>query len=231
MSCLTSNGGNGAMKRRQGARGRKRDELPLLGIAARRALSGSITSRQGRSVSTNGRRNVVNTVVNKYANRRTSFFKSVRPQKASTQKAGIKCHESLWDKDGRLFRKGDIISITDSKDGLEYFGQIRTLISNQLGERFAALIWLVPTDSARDSHQFDAKNFVHVLSDSGMYPLGICKFVQHSPLLPAYFLDWKPHSEVEKRLREELEERVRSANTLSTTLSSFDDRILPSNSS
>ncbi|VDK86211.1 unnamed protein product, partial [Onchocerca ochengi] len=167
----SSNGNSGISKRKPITRGRKRDDLPSLGIVARRAASRYGIPRQNKNPSVNGRRIGINTVINKYASRRTSFFKSVRPQKAPSQKAGLQCHDALWDKCERLFRTGDIISVTDKDNNLPYFAQIRALLCNHLGERFAALTWLVPTELADDAHQFDAEHFVHALSDSVMYPL------------------------------------------------------------
>lgn len=38
------------------------------------------------------------------------------------------------------------------------------------------LFRLVPTELADEVHQFDAENFVHVLSDSVMYPLEVLVF-------------------------------------------------------
>ncbi|EFO14802.2 hypothetical protein LOAG_13713 [Loa loa] len=221
----SSNGSSGTLKRKQITRGRKRDDLPSLGIVARRAASRCGLSRQSKNAAISGRRIGINMPVNKYANRRTSFFKSVRPQKATSQKAGLRCHDALWDKCERLFRKGDIVSVTDNSNSLCYFAQIRALLCNQLGERFAALTWLVPTESADEAHQFDAEHFVHALSDSVLYPLEVCTFVQHAPLLPGYCHDWKPRSIVEKKLHEQLEERVRSINTISTKLIAFDEKI------
>ncbi|KAL3989423.1 hypothetical protein ACH3XW_27615 [Acanthocheilonema viteae] len=224
----SSNGNSGISKRKQITRGRKRDDLPSLGIVARRAASRFSISRQNKNVSLSGRRVGMNTLINKYANRRTSFFKSTRPQKATSQKAGLRCHDALWDKCERLFRTGDIVSVTDKDNGLCYFAQIRALLCDQFGERFSALTWLVPTESADEAHQFDAENFVHALSDSVIYPLEACTFVQHIPLLPGYFHDWKPRSLVEKKLHEQLEERVRSINTISSKLIAFDEKIPPS---
>uniref|UniRef100_A0A915PYW7 Uncharacterized protein n=1 Tax=Setaria digitata TaxID=48799 RepID=A0A915PYW7_9BILA len=94
----SSNGNNGISKKKQITRGRRRDDLPSLGIVARRATSRYGLSRQSKSASVNGRRIGINTVINKYANRRTSFFKSMRPQKAISQKAGLRCHDALWDR-------------------------------------------------------------------------------------------------------------------------------------
>ncbi|VDK75136.1 unnamed protein product [Litomosoides sigmodontis] len=221
----SSNGSSSVPKRKQVTRGRKRDDLPSLGIVARRAASRYSISRQSKNISTSGRRTATNMLINKYASRRTSFFKSTRPQKATSQKAGLRCHDALWDKCERLFRTGDIVSVTDKDDGLCYFAQIRALLCNQFGERFSALTWLVPTESADQPHQFDAENFVHVLSDSVMYPLEVCTFIQHAPLLPGYYDDWKPRSVVEEKLREKLEERVRFMNTISSKLIAFDEKI------
>ncbi|KAK6112220.1 hypothetical protein QQG55_46840 [Brugia pahangi] len=220
-----SNGNGGISRRKQIMRGRKRDDLPSLGIVARRATSRYGLSRQNRTVTVSGRRIGINTPINKYANRRTSFFKSIRPQKATSQKAELRCHDALWDKCERLFRIGDIVSIIDKDDGLCYFAQIRALLCNQFGERFAALTWLVPTESADEAHHFDAEHFVHALSDSVMYPLEVCTFVQHAPLLPGYCHDWRPRSLVEKKLLEQMEERVRSVNTIPTKLIAFDEKI------
>ncbi|CAG9536658.1 unnamed protein product [Cercopithifilaria johnstoni] len=226
----SSNGSSGILKRKQITRGRKRDDLPPLGVVARRAASRFSMLRQNKNISISGRRVGMNTLVNKYANRRTSFFKSNRPQKATSQKAGLRCHDALWDKCERLFRTGDIVSVTDKDNGLCYFAQIRALLCDQFGERFSALTWLVPTETADEAHQFDAENFVHALSDSAMYPLEVCTFVQHAPLLPGYCHDWKPRSLVEKKLHEELEERVRSINTISSKLIAFDEKIPSSKS-
>uniref|UniRef100_A0A0R3RM11 BAH domain-containing protein n=1 Tax=Elaeophora elaphi TaxID=1147741 RepID=A0A0R3RM11_9BILA len=262
----SSNGSSGISKRKQITRGRKRDDLPSLGIVARRAASRFSISRQNKNVSIRllahgdwtickgfvdvlavskysrnvttgknhfsrknycfGRRIGINIPINKYANRRTSFFKSTRPQKATSQKAGLQCHDALWDKRERLFRTGDIVSVTDRDNSLCYFAQIRALLCDQFGERFAALT-LVPTELADEAHQFDAEHFVHALSDSVMYPLEVCTFVQHTPLLPGYCHDWKPRSLLEKKLLEELEGRVRAINTLSTKLIAFDEKIPP----
>lgn len=41
----------------------------------------------------------------------------------------------------RLFRTSDIVSVTDKEDGLCYFAQIRALLSDQFGKRFAAFTW------------------------------------------------------------------------------------------
>ncbi|MCP9257436.1 hypothetical protein DINM_000584 [Dirofilaria immitis] len=164
--------------------------LPPIGIVARRAISRYGISRQNKNASSN------------------------RPQKATSQTAGLQCHDALWDKCERLFRTGDIISVTDKDNSLSYFAQIRTLLCNQLGQRFAALTWLVPTESADEAHQFDAEHFVHALSDSVMYPLEVCTFVQHAPLLPGYCHDWKPRSLVEKKLHEDLEKRVQIADSV-----------------
>ncbi|KAM3728847.1 GATA zinc finger domain-containing protein [Dirofilaria immitis] len=210
----SSNGNGCILKKKQITRGRKRDDLPPIGIVARRAISRYGISRQNKNASVNGRRTGINTLINKYASRRTSFFKSNRPQKATSQTAGLQCHDALWDKCERLFRTGDIISVTDKDNSLSYFAQIRTLLCNQLGQRFAALTWLVPTESADEAHQFDAEHFVHALSDSVMYPLEVCTFVQHAPLLPGYCHDWKPRSLVEKKLHEDLEKRVQIADSV-----------------
>uniref|UniRef100_A0A1I8EIT4 Uncharacterized protein n=1 Tax=Wuchereria bancrofti TaxID=6293 RepID=A0A1I8EIT4_WUCBA len=67
---------------------------------------------------------------------------------------------------------------------------------------------LVSTESADEAHHFDAEHFVHALFDS------VCTFVQHAPLLP-----------VEKELHEQMEERVRSVNTIPTKLTAFDEKI------
>lgn len=43
------------------------------------------------------RRTLANTLINKYANRRTSLFKLNRPLRAPRRKATIRTHDSIWD--------------------------------------------------------------------------------------------------------------------------------------
>lgn len=215
---------SGSLKRKPLTRGRRRDDLFSLGIVARRAVSQFSNLKQNRSTSSS-RRIGLNLPINKYASRRTSFFKSMRPQKAPSQKAGIRCYNALWDKSQCLFRKGDIISVTDENDNLPYFAQIRALLSDQFGDRFAALTWLVPTTSAIEPHQFDPEHFVHAVSDPMLYPLEVCTFVQHAPLIPRYCRKWHPRTETEKNLLDELNERNQSINTLHTNLIAFDEKV------
>lgn len=221
-----NSGSNGGSKRKQLNRGRRRDDLPSVGIAARRASSRCGASRHCKNGPNSGRRTLSNMMINKYANRRTSFFKSVRPLKAPDHKAGIRTNDALWDRCGRLFRAGDIVSITDKEDGLPYFAQIRALLSNQLGDRFAALTWLVPAKSAEEAHHFVAEQFVHALSDSVLCPLEVCTFMQHAPVHPNYRRGWNFRSITEKKLREEMDRRVRSVNATSTKLIAFDENVL-----
>uniref|UniRef100_A0AAF5Q5L6 Uncharacterized protein n=1 Tax=Wuchereria bancrofti TaxID=6293 RepID=A0AAF5Q5L6_WUCBA len=157
---------NGGISRKQN----KRSKLPSLGVVARRATSRCGLSRQNRTVTVRYRA----TNWYKYANRITSFFKPIRPQKQ-----GLRCH--------------GIVAIIDKDNGLCYFAQIRALQCNQFGERFVSLIWLVSTESADEAHHFDAEHFVHALFDS--------------------------------ELHEQMEERVRSVNTIPTKLTAFDEKI------
>uniref|UniRef100_F1L552 GATA zinc finger domain-containing protein 1 n=1 Tax=Ascaris suum TaxID=6253 RepID=F1L552_ASCSU len=202
-------------------RGRRRGELHSVGIAVRRASARSAArfAKAGTSV----RRTLANTLINKYANRRTSLFKLNRPLRAPRRKATIRTHDSIWDIEGRLFRLGDIVSILDEEDGLPYFAQIRGIITDWHGEQYVVLNWLIPMDTAFDVHQFDAEHFVHAISDETFYPLEVCTFVQTTPELPAYQREWTPRACAEEQLRRELGDRLANLRAIASERLKFMD--------
>lgn len=55
---------------------------------------------------------------------------------------------------------GDIVRITDSEDGNDYFAQISELIVNNFAEKFAMVVWLTPK-VAISTRNFDSKNYEH----------------------------------------------------------------------
>uniref|UniRef100_A0A915CFZ8 BAH domain-containing protein n=1 Tax=Parascaris univalens TaxID=6257 RepID=A0A915CFZ8_PARUN len=210
-----------AAKKKTTSRGRRRGELHSVGIAVRRASARSAArfAKAGTSV----RRTLANTLINKYANRRTSLFKLNRPLKAPRRKATIRTHDSIWDIEGRLFRLGDIVSILDEEDGLPYFAQIRGIITDWHGEQYVVLNWLIPLDTAFDVHQFDAEHFVHAISDETFYPLEVCTFVQTTPELPAYQREWTPRACAEEQLRRELGDRLANLRAIASERLKFMD--------
>ena len=204
---------NGGKKKN--AKPRRREDLYATGIVARRALARNATkvSRFNGSF----RRTLGNTVVNKYANRRTSFFKVSRPMKAPKRKSTTRTHEQFYDEEGRLFRVGDIVSLLDEEDGAPYFAQIRGLVTDIYGEKKAALNWLIPLKSASDEHYFDAQNFVHGISDSELYPIEVCCFISNAPDLASYRKTWSPKECIKEQLKFEMEERMRDLQAVASS--------------
>ncbi|VDD93128.1 unnamed protein product [Enterobius vermicularis] len=182
------------------------EKLYTTGIVARRnsARNAARASKFGSGF----RRSFGSIVINKYANRRTSIFKSNRPMKAPKRKSTAQTHEQFYDQEGRLFRVGDIVSLVDEEDGAPYFAQIRGLMTDTYGEKKAALNWLIPLKSASDEHYFDPHNFAHGISDAELYPIEVCCFVSNVPDIAAYKRIWSPRECVEQQLRFEMEERL-----------------------
>lgn len=218
-SCATSSSHNAVKKR--SAKQRRRDELYSTGIIARRtsARNAARTSR----FNANFRRTLENTVINKYANRRTSLFKSSRPMKAPKRKSTTRTHEQLYDQEGRLLRVGDIVSLVDEEDDAPYFAQIRGLITDTYGEKKVALNWLIPLKSASDEHYFDAQHFAHGMSDSELYPIDVCCFVSNAPDLAPYKKVWSPRMCIEEQLKFEMKERMRDLQAVASSKLRFLD--------
>uniref|UniRef100_A0A0N5AKU5 BAH domain-containing protein n=1 Tax=Syphacia muris TaxID=451379 RepID=A0A0N5AKU5_9BILA len=208
----TSLHGNG--KKKNGKQ--KRHEEPhSTGIVARRTYARN-AARMAK-FNSNFRRTLENTVVNKYASRRTSLFKSSRPMKAPKRRATVRTHQQLYDQEGRLFRVGDIVSLLDEEDGMPYFAQIRGLVTDSYGDQKVALNWLIPLKSASDEHYFDPNHFAHGISDPEFYSINDCCFICNAPDLPAYRKEWTPRECAEEQLKYEMEERLRDLQAVASS--------------
>nr|CAD2148656.1 unnamed protein product [Meloidogyne enterolobii] len=105
----------------------------------------------------------------------------------------------------RNFQIGDIVRITDSTDGEDYFAQIIQLMVDEYSQGFAFVIWLVPKlgYNFKSSDQFDLSNYTSFMEEEKPVPLSACEFECHS-LLP----NWSPEDEVRAQFRNELKERI-----------------------
>ncbi|KAL7073541.1 hypothetical protein ACQ4LE_007068 [Meloidogyne hapla] len=103
------------------------------------------------------------------------------------------------------FQIGDIVRITDSTDGEDYFAQIIQLIVDEYSQGFAFVIWLVPKlgYNFKASDQFDLSNYTPFMEEERPIPLSACEFESHSLLT-----NWSPEHEVRNQLRNELKERI-----------------------
>lgn len=75
---------------------------------------------------------------------------------------------------------GDIVSL--HSEGINYYAQITVFIESEFCEKYAALIWLLPTTlRSNDDVGFDPFAFVYGPQDESFYDVKQLKFVMHPP--------------------------------------------------
>ncbi len=81
---------------------------------------------------------------------------------------------------GFLYSIADIVSLQSSSR--VYYAQIRIFIEDSFCEKYAALIWLLPTSSTSDKKcGFDPETYTYGPQDEWFYNVKELKFVMHPP--------------------------------------------------
>ncbi|XP_025190254.1 uncharacterized protein LOC112590880 [Melanaphis sacchari] len=94
----------------------------------------------------------------------------------------------------QLWTVGDIVSVNDPRSNKTIYAQIIKLYGNELCEKRAKIMWLVPkantkvTDESKKVHYdtFKPSEFVHISIDSRLVPIHVLNFVMNVPNLFEY---------------------------------------------
>lgn len=78
-----------------------------------------------------------------------------------------------------LFKVGDIVSLQEN--GCTYYAQIRVLVEDLFSEKYATLIWLLPTSVANFKGDFNPYTFTYGPQDEWFYSIRDISFVMHPP--------------------------------------------------
>lgn len=79
-----------------------------------------------------------------------------------------------------FFSVGDIVSLED--DSNTYYAQIRILIEDLFCQKYAALIWLLPTEVTNSSsHTFNPCVYTYGPQDDWFYNIEELQFIMHAP--------------------------------------------------
>ncbi|XKL59680.1 hypothetical protein PGB90_000696 [Kerria lacca] len=86
-------------------------------------------------------------------------------------------HKIMYD--NFCFNVGDIVSLQN--DDCTYYAQIIIFIEDSFCEKYAALIWLLPTMSSFEKSGFDPFTFTYGPQDESFYNMKEIHFVMHPP--------------------------------------------------
>lgn len=79
-----------------------------------------------------------------------------------------------------LYSVGDIVSLED--DSNTYYAQIRILIEDLFCQKYAALMWLLPTEITNSSsHTFNPYVYTYGPQDDWFYNIEELQFIMHAP--------------------------------------------------
>lgn len=78
-----------------------------------------------------------------------------------------------------MYKIGDIVFLR--VDGRKYYAQIRILVEDSFSEKYAALIWLLPSTETDLEDGFNAFTFMYGPQDTFLYELRNLTFVMHPP--------------------------------------------------
>lgn len=109
-----------------------------------------------------------------------------KPEEESTVPLPIPCRIGSYSVRQKILHENHFLSIGDivslRNEGTDYYAQITVFVESVFCEKYAALIWLLPTTSRSSVDVgFDPFSFVYGPEDESFYDVRQLKFIMHPP--------------------------------------------------
>lgn len=103
---------------------------------------------------------------------------------------------------------GDIVCIRDSEDGLNYYAQILSIVTDEDATNYITPIWLLPIEGIDENCtlEFNPVKFEHGIIEREVIPLNVCYFEASCPLIPRYRIE---NPGIEELMREKVQRDLR----------------------